>query len=481
MGILLAQALLSARGFPGPDQDEALYTHTGKLIWDGFLQGVPTTHWGAHGFFSGAPELYPVLAGRLDSAFGLTGVRTFSLLCMLATTGLLYLITRQLFGGRTALWTAAMYAVLPSVLELNVLATYDAPAVALLALACWIAVRCGPSRAYVLAAPVAALAIAVKYAALMFLPAIAVLAALTALRHRGRWHWPAAARALVLPALVAAVLGAAMALFGTAHLQGARSTTTGRAQSADSAEAVLRISLQLGGWLFALAGIGAVLYALRDPSGTTPGRWWRVTYASAMVLTAVLVPLYQAHLHTTVALGKHLAYALLFVAPLAGLAIDRFVGPYLPNLLCFLVAAGLVGLAVYGTNKATDLSRWFPDTSELARTLEPMVNAKGKYLAEPGNPMKYYFSETTAPDQWTELTWIDYTDPQGRKRQGFDAYRSAIRNGHFDLAVLDDHPGHDMSQRLIPELEKSGKYRLERTVANEDNSGPGEFQVWVRE
>jgi 4-amino-4-deoxy-L-arabinose transferase-like glycosyltransferase len=482
-GVLLAQALLSARTIPTADDDEALYIRSGHILWNGIQQGIPTTHWGMHSYFSGTPELYPVLASWIDSAFGLDGVRALSLVCMLSTTALLYLTTKHLLGTRVALWAAALFAVLPSVLELNVLATYDAPALALLALALWIVVRCDGSRLYLLAAPVLALAIAVKYASAMFLPAIAVLAALAALRRYGRWPWSAASRVVLLPALVAALIGAALALFGTAGLEGLESTTTDRRISTDatvSAGQVFHIVFQLAWWLLALACLGAVLFALKDASNKYPGRWCRICYGTVLCCTAVLVPAYQAHIHTTTALGKHTAFALMFAAPLAGIALDRMVVPYLPNVLFFLVGAGVVGLAVFGTDKATQLSHWYPDTTKLIQALKDEVGPDGKYLVDPNNPPKYYLADRTQPDQWTELTWIDYTDPQGHKLTGFDAYRTAIENGYFSLAVMNDHSGHDMSKRLIPVLEKSGKYHLLQTIPNEDNSGKGEFQIWGR-
>ncbi|MBT2469812.1 glycosyltransferase family 39 protein [Streptomyces sp. ISL-66] len=479
-GILLVQALLSARTISTADDDEALYIRSGHILWNGVQHGVATTHWGMHTYFSGAPELYPVLAGWIDSALGLTGVRAFSLLCMLSATALLYLATRRLFGVRVALWTAVMYAVLPTVLELNVLATYDAPAVALLSLAVWIVVRSDKSQAYLLAAPVVTLAVGVKYASLIFLPAIAGLAALAALRRCGRWNWWAASRVLVLPTLVVAFLGAALHVFGTAHLDGLRSTTTNRVQSVDTARTVFDVSLQLGGLMFFTACLGAFLYARLDATEATPGRWWRICYGILLCGTALVIPAYQAHLHTTTALGKHIAYALLFAAPLAGIAIDRFIGPYVPNLFLYLVGAGIVALAVQGTIKATELSRWYPDTTQLMQSLKGRVTPDGKYLVDPNNPPKYYLAGQTRPEQWTELTWIDYTDPEGQKRVGLEAYLDAIANGYFDLAVLNDHEGHDMSLRLIPELEKSGKYRLLETIPNEDNGGRGEFQIWGR-
>ncbi|MET8299417.1 hypothetical protein ABZW02_36445, partial [Streptomyces sp. NPDC005180] len=71
---------------------------------------------------------------------------------------------------------------------LGFFATYDAAAVFLLAAATWLVVRTDrkPAAAVLLAAPVAVLAVGVKYAAALYLPTLVVLALLTSWPHRGR-------------------------------------------------------------------------------------------------------------------------------------------------------------------------------------------------------------------------------------------------------------------------------------------------------
>jgi hypothetical protein len=97
------------------------------------------------------------------------------------------------------------------------------------ALAAWIAVRTAASRWswFLLATLPAVLAVAVKYAGLLFVPTIAVLPALAGWPERGRrmlWY---------LAAFVAAVPGlpyGATRLGGSAYMNAVSSTTTNRAQ-----------------------------------------------------------------------------------------------------------------------------------------------------------------------------------------------------------------------------------------------------------
>ena len=60
---------------------------------------------------------------------------------MLGATALLYGVTRRMFGRRAALFAAGLFAGTGSVQFLGALATYDAMALFLLALATWLGVR----------------------------------------------------------------------------------------------------------------------------------------------------------------------------------------------------------------------------------------------------------------------------------------------------------------------------------------------------
>lgn len=115
----------------------------------------------------------------------------------------------RLFNVRAAIGAAALYSVLQSTTFLGNFATFDAASVFLLAVSAWAVVRTGRMRAHavLLAAPPAALAFGVKYAAGLFLPTLVVLAVLTAYRHRGV---RALGRGVVLGLGILAVLGAGL-------------------------------------------------------------------------------------------------------------------------------------------------------------------------------------------------------------------------------------------------------------------------------
>ena len=90
---------------------------------------------------------------------------------------------------------------------------------------------------FLLAALPAALAVAVKYAGLLFVPTIAVLPALAGWPERGRrvlWY-PAA-----FAAAVAGLLYGALRLGGSAYMNAISSTTTNRVQGITADGTILR-------------------------------------------------------------------------------------------------------------------------------------------------------------------------------------------------------------------------------------------------
>src|SRR6266566_1826344 len=238
LGILSLQAVLSLRLRNTAFEDESLYLYAGNMELQHLLHGA-ALYGGFSSYFSGAPVLYPMAAAALDQLGGLTAARALSLFEMLATTALLYALTRRLFNERIALCAAALFSVSEAVIFLGNFATFDATCLFLLACASWIVVRTAAFRwpLFLLAAPLAALAVAVKYAGLLFVPTIALLPALAGWPERGR-------RVLVYPlgfgVAVAGLLYAAVRLGGTAYMAAIKRTKNNRAQGTVPISTILR-------------------------------------------------------------------------------------------------------------------------------------------------------------------------------------------------------------------------------------------------
>ena len=83
--VLLLQAVASLRLSNSAFQDEALYLYYGHWMIDSWLNGADL-YSNPSAWFTGAPQLYPVLAALLDGVGGLELARLFSTLCLLSAT-----------------------------------------------------------------------------------------------------------------------------------------------------------------------------------------------------------------------------------------------------------------------------------------------------------------------------------------------------------------------------------------------------------
>ncbi len=485
LSILLVQATLSLRLHNGAFEDEGMYLYAGHLELAHLLDGAPVPVSFAS-FFSGSPVLYPVLAAAVDAVFGLGGARALSLVFLLAATALLYALTRLLFNERAALCAAAAFAVSPSIVFMGHLATYDAMAVSLLALAAWIAVRTRSRPTIVscvLTAPVMALAVAVKYASLLFLPTIVALAVIAALPYR---RWSAMWRGLLLPVLTAAGLAGALVLGGADAWAGVRFTTTARAAGTDQVLDLLWESVRWTGPLFAIAAVGASLYVWRDRMGEVPdlretewgGRWRRILLALLLCGTALLAPAYQLHLHTEVSLHKHIGYGLFFAAPLAGVGLSRVVGAHFrtPQLGILI----WVALLMMGITFSRGIYATWPDPQRLVAALQPELAPGKRYLMENSAPTQYYLRNQTDPRQWTSTYGIVYDAGDGRFLSGPEGYLAALDAGYFDVIVLDGSRTPALDEELTAKLRLDPRYRLLAVVPYGPWTGTGSYRIWVK-
>jgi hypothetical protein len=482
LAILCVQAALSLRMSNTAFEDEALYLYSGHLEIAHLLHGAPLQGDYAS-YFSGAPVLYPVLGALADDVGGLAAARAVSLLAMLATTALLYSLTRRLFNERVGLCAAVVFSVTESALFLGHLATYDAPALFLLALASWIVVRTATFRwpGYLLAALPIALAVATKYAAGLFVPTIVALSALAAWPYRGR-------KALIPPvalgAAVAALLGGALYLAGPAYLTGVRFTTTARAAGTTATSLLLHDSLMWGGLPFALAVIGAVAYALRPrtepgeliaPPG---GRLWRITLGVVLTGTALLAPADQIHIHTLTSLQKHIGFGLFFAAPLAGIGLARIVGDHFRRAQ---VGIAIWGAAlVIGMTQASDLFTAWPDSNGLVSVMSHYLQPGAHYLVEVDEVPIYYLRshQDAQPSQFTSTYFISYTDRQGQTLGGNAGFAASIKADYFKVVAYSGQVTPAVDDILARALRSNPDYRLAKSIT--DGNGTVLYYVWVR-
>jgi 4-amino-4-deoxy-L-arabinose transferase-like glycosyltransferase len=311
--VLAAQATLTApwmwrtAAFSG----EAYYLSAGHQGWS-HLAAYTTS-------FPGSPVLYPPIAAVFDSIGGLIAARVLSLLFLLATTALIYLMGDRMFGRIPGVLAALLFAVCGIVVHLGATATFDPMALFLLVLALYAAIRMrdGGIR-WLLICPVAlAAANATKYTTLAWDPLVIGTVLV--------YGWSKKRQAFCLTASVAATV--AVLDFGILLLGGADFATSvllntvyrpPRAGPPISSLSVLAHAMLMIGLivLIAIAGVW-VSVAQRMPATAT-------AFLCLLVLGAVLAPIEQARLHQINSLDQNMSFGLPFAALGAGYALGAW-------------------------------------------------------------------------------------------------------------------------------------------------------------
>ncbi|MGH3166408.1 MAG: ArnT family glycosyltransferase, partial [Trebonia sp.] len=484
LAILVLQTLLTLRLRNTAFEDEALYLYAGRMEIAHLLHGA-ALQGNYASYFSGAPVLYPVLGAALNMVGGLTLARTLSLAEMLAVTTMLYSITRFLFNERVALCAAALFAVSESTLFVGHLATYDATCLFLLAAAATITVRTSARRwpVFLLAAPLVALAVAVKYAGALYVPTIACLPALAGSPARGR---RVLAYPLAFGLAVAALVAVGLHLGGHVYIEAIAGTTTNRIQGTTPDGAILEQSLAWGGVVTVLAVIGAVAYAWRPrtepgeliaPAG---GRVRRVLLGVVLSGTMLLAPVYQMHLHTNVSLQKHIGFGLFFAAPVAGAGLVRIVGDHFrrPHIGIALWSAALA----LGMSQSWSLYQAWPSTDPFVSALSRYLAPHASYLVEvPEVPIYYLEGRPDAqPDQFMSTYNITYFNRRGQELTGIPGFTAAVRAGAYKVIAYDETVTPAADQAIEEAIKDSHVYRLARVVHLSDTSGPVNYYLWTK-
>jgi Dolichyl-phosphate-mannose-protein mannosyltransferase len=482
--ILCVQAVLSLRLQNTAYGDEALYLYAGHLEIAHLGHGA-ALQGNYASYFPGVPVLYPVLAAAANSVGGLAAARAISLVAMLITTGLLYALTRLLFNERVGLCAASVFCVTEATILAGHLATNDAVSLCLLALASWIVVRTGSWRwrAYLLAMPVACLAAATDYWALLYLPVVAALAGLAAEPYVGR---PAVARGLVMGAIMVELFAVGVLVAGRDYVTAAVTATASRSSGSSQALLILTEAGKWGGLIAALAVLGTIGYAMQvrnEPNERValPGsRRRRVALGVVLTGTAVATVLDQLYLNTDISLDTHIAFGLFFAAPMAGVGLARLVGDHFRRAqigIVVWVAALILGLA-----QSSQLFGSWPNSSALVMELSRYLGPGDRYLVENDNVAIYYLAadKDAQPRQFTSTYFIAYRAHNGQLLTGTPGYLAALQAGYFQVVVYDNSVTPALDHSLAAALENNPRYRLAGAVPEDAPDFHTTCYVWVR-
>ncbi|MFI8453896.1 glycosyltransferase family 39 protein [Kitasatospora sp. NPDC085464] len=459
--VLAVQAALSLRLLAAAHPDEAAAMVAGRRQLAHLMHGTPVAT-DLVDRINGSPWLYPPLAGAAADANGIWGTRLLSLGFALATTVLLYSLTRRLFNERVAICAIAVYAVLQSTVVVGFYAAPESLAVLLVALAAWATVFTSRRHPALIltAAPAAALACAVAYSAAFAVPALVGLALATARPHRR--FGPAALRALLLAAGTVVLL----LPYGTLGELAGWSPSHGNAPG--SARAVLLSTVQWSGLFTVLAVAGTIAYARREQmnehdapekEAVPTSRGHRALLGTVLTATALLVPAAHVWTGTSGALFRHLAYGMLLAAPLAGVGLTRLVGAHFRHpQLGILVWVALLAL---GLEQSALRYQNGPDSGRLLAVLRSHAVPQGRYLTEVDGLAEYYLGAVSKPEQWVSArTGTEYRDAAGVQHHGDDGSVAAIRDGWYTMVVLDSTAPRATDRALSAALAAGGQYRL---------------------
>ena len=454
LAVLAIQAALSASLVRSRTAfgDEALYLSAGHLEWSHWLHGTQIPAYQT--WFSGAPVMYPPIAAVADSLGGLAAARLLSLIIMLGVTSVLWSTTIRLLGDRrAAFFAAALFAVLAPTLHVGSYATYDAPALLLLALATWCAAGVRSTqhatRRIIATGILLALANATKYATTLYDPTVLCVGILS-------W-WPdagwrvAVRRAALLAGTVAAVLAVLLALGGPGYRTGISLTTTGRVHGTDTAALVLTDAWSWTAVVLVPAAVAAVDCAVRR-------RWPRALLLAVLALSALLAPADQARIQTATSLNKHVDFGAWFAAIAAGYLLSRLSRR---RVVLAVSLAALIPVTSMGMAQADAMIDW-PDVTGLVKVVRPLTDHGGHFLVDTTDVLQYYLPQTT---------WRQWSDTQN---SDLEYYQQAIARHYFSVVILDFSQTPAADDVIAFDLSKTGGYRLAAKV----RSGKTVFYVW---
>ncbi|MGQ7297611.1 glycosyltransferase family 39 protein [Quadrisphaera sp. KR29] len=489
--VLAFEAVAAGRLRNAAFQDEALYLATGHWLLREWSGGAPLTS-APEGWFTGAPQLYPVLAALLDSAGGLGLVRAASTAFLLLTTVSVAWAAHTASlslappahpddegdddagRARTAAAAAAAAALVAActgpLLALGHFATPDALSIACVAGALALgtrAARPGTSSARWRAASAAAgallaLAVLLKYTSGLVVPCVllAVLAVAAPGRRSPGGSWRAAgARVAVVAGAGAAVLLVCLATWGRGLVGGFVTSTLVRQPLAPApASQLVGQVVQDAGLPLLLAVAGSAVVARRSP-----------LLGAALGLGALAPAAAQVLLGEEVSLYKTSALGVVFGAVAAGALVASARAWWAQAL----TATALVVAVVLGLGVAGRLFSSWPDTDPLRAVLVPLVEARPGAGVAGDNPetMQYALWEQTSSQQWGAFY------PGAFQRDGLvdaAAFEAAFGQREFGVVFTD---GTSSVGRELEPLMPS--YGFEQAAQVSSPDGGRTWTVWA--
>lgn len=466
--------------------DEATYIYAGHQELDHWIHGWPIPAYAT--YFSGAPTIYPPLAGIADHFGGLVAVRVLSLAFMLWATTMLWAVAKLLFGRIAAFTGCAIFISLGPTQALGAFATYDPMAFALMVTAVYCAVRAADASEdagwWPLCAVFLALADATKYTMALWDPFVL---AILIIRAQPKFGTSAVIRrAAGISALCASLLALGLAAGGTFYIDGITSTTLSRASGLTSRMVIVHEVARWVGWplLFGALGLALALILRRSKL--------QVAMLATLVLASVAAPLNQMRISTDTSLEKHTDFGAWFACLAAGYVAAEL-ARVMPGILrslparivtaSALTAAALLATASTGVAQADAYFHTWPNAQPVAVSMKHYITpGQAQYLVEDYDVEAYYLLHNTTWHQWNNTWSFTYFSHDAHKAiSGRPAYVAAVKNHYFDLIVLDfgdtSATDHAITAAMQSCPHKCG-YHIVAEVPYTGAAWHGQFTIW---
>ena len=473
--------------------DEATYIWAGRIELSHLISGTPVQPYPT--YFSGAPVIYPLLAGVLDIAGGLAAVRVLSLAAMLGATCMLWGTARDLFGRRAAACATALFAAIGSTQFLGALATYDAMALFLMTLAARLVVaardRDDSKALMIVIGAVAALALAnaTKYASALFDLVVIGLAVLIS----PRGLKAGLGRGGLITVSTVGLIAVLLAIGGSWYVAGIEWTTLSRSAGEQPPALALTDAVRWIGIVLALAVLAL------------PVAWWRdrprLPLLTWLALAGILAPANQARIHTTVSLSKHVDFGAWFACVAAGYAIAAItrvgrrrwldVATTATAAVVIMVPAGAPGRA-----QASGFTQSWPNSTQITAELRVLAKAHpGTYLAEDYVVPGYYLQDQLSWQVWQSTWYFHYRVPgqdaciggsaataignSASAAQATQAFTQAVAHQYFALIILNFTDTRQLDEEIARAIKRYATYHVIAILPYQASGIVGQYTIWA--
>jgi 4-amino-4-deoxy-L-arabinose transferase-like glycosyltransferase len=472
--ILVLQAALTLRLNDIVSNDEALYIQGGQAVIANFLHGGAANASLLRfdgSFFSGAPNVYPVAAAALNAAGGLLLARIFSLLLMLIATLCVYRTGLHLSGERVGLLASLVFALTGSVQYIGKYATFDAPCLALVA----VAAAAGITRRSMLSAPLVgallALAVVTKYAGLALVPFVLLLTFVAhleggRLKRRGNLA-PAALRATIAAFSFAGLLAAGYYQWGSGIAAGVKFTTTSRHALHPGPTWYLIESLMFDIGIACLLAIGAIVLVLRRRA------WGQAATMLIMLAGGLVIQASSVRIHEFTSLDKHTAFSGLFLAVPAAIALDWLLSKRGRTIVLALAIMWI--LLIDGMWRSNYQYSW-PDSVMSPVSEIESLNIPGQYFSFESETGAYYTQRDPA------IVWHPSADSYSIFVQGISKVTEAEKSHQFVGFLFDpaDLSAQDQGELgVLERLLASDHYYFETGKFPVSPYSKAEWELWL--